>query len=67
MAFPRQTEEEQDLFQKLRRAYVDAPYKRDEYKISKEELEALAENVLELKRLTEIICKEHIESLEKQL
>ena len=67
IAFPRETEANKKLFQKLKNAYIDARYRMDEYKITKEELEALSENVLELKRLTEIICREHIENLEKQL
>lgn len=54
--FPRTTKEEQDLFQLLRRAYVDARYKMNEYYITISELEYLAERVKELQRLTEEIC-----------
>ncbi|TRX56044.1 HEPN domain-containing protein, partial [Fulvivirga sp. M361] len=51
--FPHSTDEEKRLFELLRRAYVDARYKMDEYSISKEELNYLAEKVEQLKGLTE--------------
>ncbi|TRX57644.1 HEPN domain-containing protein, partial [Fulvivirga sp. M361] len=51
--FPHSTDEEKRLFELLRRAYVDARYKMDEYSISKEELDYLAEKVEQLKGLTE--------------
>ena len=54
--FPKTTDEEKHLFELLKRAYIDARYKMDEYKISKAELELLAGKVNELKRLTEEIC-----------
>lgn len=55
--FPRNTGEEKHLFELLRRAYIDARYKMDEYSIEKQELEYLAEKVNVLKELTEEICK----------
>lgn len=58
--FPRITKEEKQLFELLRRAYVDARYKMDEYAITESELEYLSERVLELKALTEKLCKERI-------
>lgn len=58
--FPRTTKEEKQLFELLRRAYVDARYKMDEYAITEPELEYLSERVLELKVLTEKLCKERI-------
>lgn len=58
--FPRTTKEEKRLFELLRRAYVDARYKMDEYSITVSELECLSERVLELKELTEKLCKERI-------
>ncbi len=58
--FPHSTDEEKRLFELLRRAYVDARYKMDEYSISKEELDYLAEKVGQLKGLTEKLCKEKI-------
>ena len=64
--FPRATKEEQYRFELLRRAYVDARYKMDEYTITKEELEYLAEKVNRLKNLTETICKAKIEQIGKE-
>ncbi|WP_097044328.1 hypothetical protein [Flagellimonas pacifica] len=58
--FPKITDEEKHLFELLKRAYIDARYKMDEYTITKGELEYLAERVNELKRLTEKICKAKI-------
>ena len=58
--FPRTTDEEKQLFELLKRAYIDARYKMDEYEITKEELVYLAEKVNDLKQLTATICKEKI-------
>lgn len=58
--FPRQTKTEKSLFRLLQRAYVDARYKMDEYSISKEELEYLADKVNTLKGLTKSICTQKI-------
>ena len=59
--FPRKTPEERRLFELLRKAYIDARYNRN-YKITKKELEYLAERVMKLQQLTKEICKERIES-----
>jgi len=61
--FPRRNEEEKRLFELLKKAYIDARYKMDEYRITHEELEYLAERVKVLQELTETICKEKIENL----
>ncbi|GAA0193935.1 HEPN domain-containing protein [Fulvivirga kasyanovii] len=58
--FPQQTPEEQRLFELLKKAYIDARYKMDEYAITAEELLYLAERVNKLKQLTETICIEKI-------
>ena len=58
--FPQGSDEEKRLFELLRRAYVDARYKMEEYSISKEELEYLAEKVEGLKGVTERLCGEKI-------
>ncbi len=63
--FPHSTDEEKRLFELLRRAYVDARYKMDEYSISKEELDYLAEKVEQLKGLTERLCREKIGEIGK--
>ena len=61
--FPRTTKEEKRLFELLRRAYVDARYKMDEYSITESELDILSERVLKLKQLTEKLCKERIQKI----
>jgi uncharacterized protein len=62
--FPRFTEEERRLFNLLKKAYVDARYKKS-YSISKEELDYLAGRVEKLRDLTQEICKKRIASLGK--
>jgi len=59
--FPRDTEEQDRLFKLLKHAYIDARYKKD-YKITKSELEYLAERVKILQRLTKRICTGKIKS-----
>lgn len=61
--FPKTTDEEKHRFELLKRAYIDARYKMDEYQITKGELEYLAERVKELKELTEKICWEQIQQI----
>ena len=61
--FPRVTKEDKHLFDLLRRAYVDARYKMDEYIISKSELIQISNYVLQLKQLTEELCKERIQKI----
>src|SRR6185295_8458027 len=59
--FPRTTPEEKRLFELLQKGYIDARY-NPKYKISKKELEYLAERVKQLQKLTKAICKERIAS-----
>jgi len=61
--FPRQTKQEKELFELLKRAYIDSRYKMDQYNISQSELEYLGERVMKLKDLTEEICLEKIAQL----
>ncbi len=58
--FPRTTPEEKRLFELLQKAYIDARY-NPKYKITKKELEYLAERVKKLQRVTKEVCKEKIE------
>ncbi len=60
--FPRATPQQQRCFDLLKRAYIDARYKRD-YKITKAELEYLAARVRKLQSLTKKICREKIVSM----
>ncbi|MFA6716511.1 MAG: HEPN domain-containing protein [Victivallaceae bacterium] len=59
--FPRETQKEKDLFDLLKRAYVESRYNM-EYEITGEELECLAGRVKLLQATTEKVCKEKIES-----
>lgn len=63
--FPKSTDQEKHRFELLKRAYIDARYKMDEYQITKTELEILAAQVNELKKLTEEICGEKIGEIEE--
>ena len=63
--FPRKTNAQKDLFELLKKAYVDARYSLS-YKITKRQLEALEKNVRALEALTEIICEERIKELKKE-
>lgn len=57
--FPRETEEQEELFNLLDYAYIGARYDPD-YKITKQQLEQLAPCVKKLYKVTEKICKEKI-------
>jgi len=59
--FPRATKEQDERFKLLKKAYIDARYKKD-YKITKKQLEYLAQRVRKLQRLTKKICGAKIES-----
>jgi HEPN domain-containing protein/predicted nucleotidyltransferase len=60
-AFPQATKQQQTAFKLLKKAYIDARYKAS-YRITKKQLEYLAERVKKLQRLTKKICGERIES-----
>jgi predicted nucleotidyltransferase/HEPN domain-containing protein len=62
--FPRQTDEEDRLFNLLKDAYIDARYKKN-YKITREELEYLAKRVQKLQALVETTCSNKINELKK--
>ena len=59
--FPQATATEKKRFELLRSAYVDARYKKD-YKITRTELEYLAERVQKLKKITSRVCKRRIKA-----
>jgi len=59
--FPRATKEQDERFKLLKKAYIDARYKK-EYKITKKQLEYLSKRVKILQRLTRKICLAKIES-----
>ncbi len=59
--FPHETDQQRKAFNQLKKAYVDARYK-PKYKITKDQLEYLAERVTILRDLTKKICPEKIKS-----
>ena len=61
--FSLSTSDERYRFTLLRNAYVDARYKKS-YTITESELTWLAERVSELKKLTEAVCQEKINSFQ---
>lgn len=63
LLFPVETNKtEKNLFDLLKRGYIDARYKED-YSISKEELQLLLERIKQMREIVERICKEKIASL----
>ncbi len=61
--FPRNTIDEEHLFDLLRRAYVDARYSKS-YRISGEELSAIGERVQSVKAITADVCGRRIRELQ---
>ena len=59
--FPRETQEQHDLFDLLNYAYIGARYNPD-YSISKENLEYLSQRVSDLMKITERACLDKIQS-----
>jgi len=62
--FPRKTDREKDLFELLKKAYVDARYSLN-YKITKTQLKALEKNIKQLEDLVKLVCEERIKGLKK--
>ena len=60
--FPKKTQKEKDRFKLLEYAYIGGRYDLA-YRISKEDLEILTQDVKKLLKLTEKICKEKIQVL----
>ncbi|MBO9620822.1 MAG: HEPN domain-containing protein [Niabella sp.] len=60
--FPVKDEEENRLFEILKRAYIDARYK-DDYIISKEDFKTLVVKLEKMQKIVEGICREKIASL----
>jgi uncharacterized protein len=59
--FPMDSSENRRLFKLLRKAYVDARYKRS-YKITKDELDKLIQRVNQLQEVGKLLCQEKIDS-----
>jgi|TARA_B100000678_G_scaffold208138_1_gene175702 predicted nucleotidyltransferase/HEPN domain-containing protein len=60
--WPRETKRDRSRFEKLKEAYVKARYSKH-YRITKEELEWLGEQVEELGRVVHEVCSERLEKL----
>jgi HEPN domain-containing protein len=65
LLFPRDNEEEEDLFRLLSSGYVSARYK-EEFIISEEEVEILTERIRRLLDIAERVCLNHFISLGKK-
>ena len=61
--FPRSSPEEDHLFKLLKRAYVDARYD-PKFTITREELEAIAVHVRELRSRVETVRRERLAAME---
>ena len=59
LVFPRATEQQKRCFDLLKRAYIDARYKRD-FLVTRDELEYLASRVRKLQDLAKRVCEERI-------
>ena len=63
--WPRDTKKDRARFEKLKEAYVKARYSKH-YRITKEELEWLGEQIGELGRVVHEICSERLEKLRNE-
>ncbi|MGV2495831.1 HEPN domain-containing protein [Pelagerythrobacter aerophilus] len=63
--WPRETKKDRARFEKLKEAYVKARYSKH-YRITKEELEWLGEQVEELGRVVHEVCSERLEKLKAE-
>ena len=64
--WPRDTRRDRARFEKLKEAYVKARYSKH-YRITKEELEWLGEQVEELGRVVHEVCSERLEKIRAEL
>ncbi len=64
--FPRDTDEEKRLFKLLRAGYVEARYNY-QFKVTKEDIDALIPKVILLKDVTRNVCMEKINTYEKEI
>ncbi len=62
--FPKNTVEEKECFDLLKRAYVEARYDKN-YSITKEQLKYLIKKVECLKKVVETVCKEKIDGFKE--
>lgn len=65
--FPRDTAEENRLFDLLRRAYLEARYNKKNFIVTKDDIDALTPKVEQLKQVVEKVCRERIAYYESQI
>lgn len=65
-AFPLDTPPQKTAFNLLNRAYIDARYKK-EYRITRKQLEYLADRIRKLSRLAKKICTTKIQSFTAEI
>ena len=64
--WPREAKRDRARFEKLKEAYVKARYSKH-YRITKDELEWLSEQVEELGRVVHVVCSERLEKLKGEV
>lgn len=64
--FPRDTQEEQRLFDLLQRAYIESRYNPD-FEITKEDIDALIPKVEYLRNIVERVCRDRIAYYDAQI
>jgi len=65
-AFPKETKRDEHIFNLIKKAYIDARYKKY-YEVSEEELTEMAEMVQNFHNLVEKLCLKKIESFVKKI
>lgn len=65
-AFPLVTKEQKRRFTLLRKAYIDARYKKD-YRITEDELATLEKQVNDLESIGRVLCQEKIKQIESTI
>lgn len=64
--FPRDTEEEERLFELLRRAYLEARYNPN-FVVTKEDVDALHSKIERLKQIVEKVCRERFDYYDSRI
>ncbi len=65
-AFPRNTSEEERLFDLLQRSYIESRYNPD-FEITKDDIRALVPKVERLKQIVEKACRDRIAYYDNQI
>ena len=65
-AFPRNTPEEERLFDLLQRSYIESRYNPD-FEITKDDIRALVPKVEQLKQIVEKVCRERFDYYDSRI